>query len=182
MGLHVIPVPSSCLPQLQGPVGPSGSPSSQHRRTPELVLQKSHASFRITKSVLDQRRARLGEKDGPASDSDEYARIHLWVLACQGGHDETDKKTRGKVTTVRSKVSTGGSKCVYQKRPRIVAFSKRGLVLACQHEHGIGRMETTWTCVSMDMGLGPRSPPRARPPRRRLRVERLGAKVEPLST
>ena len=30
------------------PVGPSGSPSSQHRRTPELVPQESRASFRIT--------------------------------------------------------------------------------------------------------------------------------------
>ena len=30
---------------LLGPLGPS---SSQHRRTPELVLQKRHASFRIT--------------------------------------------------------------------------------------------------------------------------------------
>ena len=30
------------------PLGPSGSSSSQHRRRPELVLQKSHASFRIT--------------------------------------------------------------------------------------------------------------------------------------
>ena len=30
------------------PLGPLGSSSSQHRRTPELVLQKSHASFRIT--------------------------------------------------------------------------------------------------------------------------------------
>ena len=27
--------------------GPLGYSSSQHRRTPELVLQKSHASFRI---------------------------------------------------------------------------------------------------------------------------------------
>ena len=31
-----------------GPLGPLDSSSSQHRRTPELVLQKSHASFRIT--------------------------------------------------------------------------------------------------------------------------------------
>ena len=31
-----------------GPFGPLGSSRSQHRRTPELVLQKSHASFRIT--------------------------------------------------------------------------------------------------------------------------------------
>ena len=31
-----------------GPLGPLGPSSSQHRRTPELVLQKSHASFRIT--------------------------------------------------------------------------------------------------------------------------------------
>ncbi|KAJ1470919.1 hypothetical protein T484DRAFT_3566487 [Baffinella frigidus] len=30
------------------PLGPLGSSSSQHRRTPELVLQKRHASFRIT--------------------------------------------------------------------------------------------------------------------------------------
>ncbi|KAJ1480681.1 hypothetical protein T484DRAFT_1956065 [Baffinella frigidus] len=30
------------------PLGPLGSSSSQHRRTPELVLQESHASFRIT--------------------------------------------------------------------------------------------------------------------------------------
>jgi len=30
------------------PLGPLGSSSSQHRWTPELVLQKSHASFRIT--------------------------------------------------------------------------------------------------------------------------------------
>jgi len=29
-------------------LGPLGSSSSQHRRTPELVLQRSHASFRIT--------------------------------------------------------------------------------------------------------------------------------------
>ena len=30
------------------PLGPLGSSSSQHRRTPEIVLQKGHASFRIT--------------------------------------------------------------------------------------------------------------------------------------
>ena len=33
---------------LDHPLGPLGSSSSQHRRTLELVLQKSHASFRIT--------------------------------------------------------------------------------------------------------------------------------------
>ena len=39
---------SSVLPsQACLPLGPSG-PSSSHRRTPELVLQKSPASFRIT--------------------------------------------------------------------------------------------------------------------------------------
>jgi len=35
-------------PQLTYPLGPLDSSSSQHRRTPELVLQKGHASFRIT--------------------------------------------------------------------------------------------------------------------------------------
>eukprot|EP00290_Baffinella_frigidus_P009741 CAMPEP_0180138960 /NCGR_PEP_ID=MMETSP0986-20121125/13242_1 /TAXON_ID=697907 /ORGANISM="non described non described, Strain CCMP2293" /LENGTH=79 /DNA_ID=CAMNT_0022080959 /DNA_START=242 /DNA_END=477 /DNA_ORIENTATION=- len=29
-------------------LGPLGSSSSHHRRTPELVLQKGHASFRMT--------------------------------------------------------------------------------------------------------------------------------------
>ena len=32
------------------PLGPLGSSSSQHRCTPEIVLQKGHASFRITSS------------------------------------------------------------------------------------------------------------------------------------
>jgi hypothetical protein len=40
------------------PLGPLGSSSSQHRRTPELVLQKSHASFRIT--FTRNRKGRLG--------------------------------------------------------------------------------------------------------------------------
>ena len=31
-----------------GPLGPSGSSSSQHRRTPELILQKGHASCQVT--------------------------------------------------------------------------------------------------------------------------------------
>ena len=30
------------------PSGPLGYSSSQHRRTPEIVLKKDHASFRIT--------------------------------------------------------------------------------------------------------------------------------------
>ena len=30
------------------PLGPLGSSSSQHRRTPEIVLKKDHDSFRIT--------------------------------------------------------------------------------------------------------------------------------------
>jgi len=34
--------------RLCSPLVPLGSSSFQHRRTPELVLQKSHASFRIT--------------------------------------------------------------------------------------------------------------------------------------
>ena len=32
------------------PLGPSGSLSSQHRRTPEIVLEKGHAPFWITSS------------------------------------------------------------------------------------------------------------------------------------
>ena len=36
------------LPYPAGPLGPLGSSSSQHRRTPEIVLKKDHASFRIT--------------------------------------------------------------------------------------------------------------------------------------
>ena len=38
----------SCMPGDARHSGPLGSSSSQHRRTPELVLQKSRASFRIT--------------------------------------------------------------------------------------------------------------------------------------
>jgi hypothetical protein len=40
-------------------------------------------AFLDSQSVLGQRQDRLGEKDGPASESDDHARIHLWVLACQ---------------------------------------------------------------------------------------------------
>ena len=39
----------------ESPLGPLGSLSSQYRRTLELVLQKSHASFRITSSFPVQR-------------------------------------------------------------------------------------------------------------------------------
>ena len=49
-------------PPTSKPLGPLGSSSSQHRRTPELVLQKSHASFRITfrpPSAEDHGRNRL---------------------------------------------------------------------------------------------------------------------------
>ena len=40
--------PSSMTPEGTNPLGPLGSSSSQHMRTLELVLQKSHASFWIT--------------------------------------------------------------------------------------------------------------------------------------
>ena len=54
-------------------------------------------AFLDSQSVLGQRQDRLGEKDGPASESDDHARIHLGprvsvssqhrrlVLACQHG-------------------------------------------------------------------------------------------------
>jgi len=42
------------------PLGPSGCSSSQHRRTPELVLQKSHASFREPRTPEPQDDQRPG--------------------------------------------------------------------------------------------------------------------------
>ena len=42
------------------PLGPLGSSSSQHRRTPEIVLLKGHASFRITSGPPVQRIAVTG--------------------------------------------------------------------------------------------------------------------------
>ena len=36
------------------PLGPLGSSSSQHRRTPNIVLWRDHDSFRITSSPLEE--------------------------------------------------------------------------------------------------------------------------------
>ena len=47
-----------------GPSGPLGSSSSQHRRTLEVVLQKSHASFRITSGLPVERSAESGSRGG----------------------------------------------------------------------------------------------------------------------
>ena len=44
------PLLHSTLLRTTAPLGPLGSSSSLQRRTPELVLQKGHASFRITSS------------------------------------------------------------------------------------------------------------------------------------
>jgi hypothetical protein len=49
----------------QNPSGRLGSSSSQYRRTPELVLQKGHASFRITSSLSVQRIAAEPAKRNP---------------------------------------------------------------------------------------------------------------------
>jgi hypothetical protein len=48
-------------------LGPLVSASSQHRRTPEIVLQKGHASFRITSSPPLQRIAAEPAKGYPQS-------------------------------------------------------------------------------------------------------------------
>ena len=58
-GVHA-PFPPEARKELTfekvGPLGPLGSSSSKHRRTPEIVLQKDHASFRITSSPPVKRR------------------------------------------------------------------------------------------------------------------------------
>ena len=46
-----------------GPLGPLGSSSSQHRRTPELVLWKDHTSFQFTSAPPVQRIAAEPAKD-----------------------------------------------------------------------------------------------------------------------
>ena len=53
---------------LRGPLVQSGSSKSQHRQTPKVVLQKSHASFRITfrpPGAEDRGRNRLKGSSGP---------------------------------------------------------------------------------------------------------------------
>jgi len=45
---HIVSTRETLIGLALDPSGPLGSSSSQHKRTPELVLQKDHASFRIT--------------------------------------------------------------------------------------------------------------------------------------
>ncbi|KAJ1473894.1 hypothetical protein T484DRAFT_3304412 [Baffinella frigidus] len=53
-------------PTAPRPLGPLGSSSSHDRRTPELILQKGHASFRITSSPPVQRiAAETGSRGSP---------------------------------------------------------------------------------------------------------------------
>ena len=51
---------STSLSVSLGPLGPSGSSSSRHRRKPEIVLWKGHAFFRIT-SLAQRARNLLAE-------------------------------------------------------------------------------------------------------------------------